>query len=121
MTAHQGEVIAVKELRQLATPMDSTLQVDIRLPVGVTYKTAENLKVYPENNRTLVLKALECVGMKFDTRVKFEAKGKLPFPNKSSAGELLSKYVDLQGKLSKATVKNLRDMLPATNLEVRKE
>ena len=121
LTAHQGEVIAVNELRQLATPMDSTLQVDIRLPAGVTYKTAENLKVYPENNRSLVQKALECVGMKFDTKVKFEAKGKLPFPNKTSAGELLSKYVDLQGKLSKATVKSLRDMLPATSTEVRKE
>lgn len=121
MMAHQGEVIAVKELRQIATATDSTLQVDIRLPAGVSYKTAENLKVYPENNQTLVQKALKSVGMMLDTPIKFEAKGKLPYPNKITAGQLLSKYIDLQGKLSKATAKNLRELLHVSQSEVRKE
>lgn len=121
MNSHQGEVIAVHELRQVSTTTESTLQVDIRLPEGVVYKTAENLKVYPENSPQLVLKALECVGLASSTRINFFAKGKLPFPNTIDAGELLSKYVDLQGYLSKAAVKNLKDLLPANSAEIKKE
>jgi sulfite reductase alpha subunit-like flavoprotein len=121
MNSFEGEVVAVKELRQVASSTDSTLQVDIKLPSGVSYKTAENLKVYPENNRNLVQKALSSVGLTSDTKLRFEAKGKLPFPNYLTAGELFLKYIDLQGCLSKAKVKQLRDLLPTNHAEIRKE
>ena len=73
--------MAVKELRQVSSAIESTLQVDIKVSPGIAYKTGENLKIYPENSKESVRKALECTGLAHDTVLVFESAGKIPFPS----------------------------------------
>ena len=115
MESFIGTVIAVKELRQVSSATESTLQIDIKLSQGNTYKTGENLKIYPENSKESVRKALECTGLAFDIVLVFETAGKLPFPSHIQASQLFKKFPDLQGPLKKSTIKNLIEMVRDPN------
>lgn len=119
LQSFEGEIVAIRELRQRPSETDSTLHVDIKLPEGVTYKTAENLKIYPRSNPILVNRLLNHLGLSGDLILQFESKSKLPFKSPISLAELLFEYLDIQGMLKKSSIKQLMDV--AINPAVKSE
>ena len=113
MNSFEGEIVSTKELRQKPSPTESTLHVEIKLPEGVTYKTAGNLKIYPKTSQALINRLLSHQGWSADTVLTFESKSKLPFPSPIKLTQLLREYVDLQGMLKKSNLKALYEIAKA--------
>jgi len=113
LSAHKAEVVEMRDLRQKNTETGRTIHIEMNLPEGVTYETASNLILYPENceeNVDLVLKnVLELNGdEKFSLRLnkRFSGNIKKPFPSPITVREYLTRWIDLQGVLKKTTLKN---------------
>lgn len=115
LRSFEGEIIAIKELRQKPGATDSTLHVDIRLPENASYKTGENLKIYPQTSKELVHKLLNHLDLNPKSTLSFESKSKLPFPSTITVEELFTHYIDLQGYLKKTTIKALQDIAKTEN------
>lgn len=97
----------IRELRQ-RTDDGSTLHVEIDCAsAGLSYKTAQNLAVYPENSGSLVHKAADLLNLNLDDVFDLEqnldgnAKGKFkyPIPSPLSVRTYLTKFCDLQSAL----------------------
>lgn len=119
------DITGIRELRQ-KTSDGSTLHVELNSgAAGVTYKTAYNLGIYPENNPEIVAKAASVLG--FDLDDVFEitqnpdapSKGKFkhPVPSPISVKTYLTKFCDLQSALRK---KQLKDLAPFCSNEDNK-
>ena len=117
MNAHSGRILTIKELRQSASPIESTLQVDIEIKEGILYKTADNLKIYPENSERNVNIALKSIGLDGDTMLEFSGVSVLPFPSPIKARSLLKKFVDLQGTVKKSNIRNLAEGVKDPNVK----
>jgi NADPH-ferrihemoprotein reductase len=86
---------------------------------GLTYKTATNLAVFPENTYEDAHQVAKLLGydlsqrFAFKSNPNFESKrstaAKHPFPTPCTVQEALTKYVDLRGALRK---KLLSDLIP---------
>ena len=84
-------------------------------PLGLKYKTANNLAVFPENNPDDVQLCAKRLGLNLKQRFAFKLnplsnkKGaiKHPFQTPTTIEEALMKFVDLTGQLSKRTLKDL--------------
>lgn len=107
LASHSAKVTFSRELRQ-KTDDGSTLHVEIDISKnGISYMTAQNLALYPENTDDIVEKAARTFGVDLDAifsleekenngaRVKFEH----PFPTPISVKTYLSKFCDLQGPI----------------------
>jgi len=110
-------IALIRELRQ-KTHDGSTLHVEIdNKAAGLTYKTAQNLGIYPENATSLVQKAASLLGLELKTVFSVEqnpevvTKGKFkhPIPSPISVETYLTRFCDLQGALRK---KQLKDLAP---------
>lgn len=99
-------------MKQKSTELDSTIEIELEYPCEKQYETAGNIYVFPENTETNVNKALEIVGVSADQILKisstpFNNRGKMPCPEIITAGNLLRRFVDLQGYLKKSVLKRL--------------
>lgn len=109
-----GRDVRIKEIRQLRQQSDlfelgSTIEVSYDVKeAGITYKTATNLAVFPENTEEDVAKVATLLGYDLEKRFVFKANpdskkanAKHPFPTPCTVREALTKYVDLRGALRK--------------------
>ena len=128
-----GKDVKIKSIRELrqkySTKFDdgshideteggSTLEITYDLEgTGLSYKSATNLALFPENPIDDVKLCAEILG--FDTDAIFSFKpnpnaqskrstaAKHPFPTPVSVGEALRKYVDLRGTMRKKLLTDL--------------
>lgn len=94
----------------------STIEVTYDLKgAGVTYKTATNLAIFPENSIEEVEACAKRLGYNLNQRFVFKAnpnsakKGnaKHPFPTPTTVREALLKFVDLKGPIRKKLLKDI--------------
>lgn len=107
LAAQTAPITLIRELRQ-KTDDGSTLHVEIDCgAVGMTYKTAANLAVYPENSREVVERAAKLLGLNLKDVFSVEAnsaidnknKFKHPIPSPISIETYLTKFCDLQSAI----------------------
>ena len=100
-------ITLIRELRQ-KTHDGSTLHVEIdNKAAGLTYKTAQNLGIYPENSTSIVQRTATHLGLDLKTIFSVEqnpevvTKGKFkhPVPSPISVETYLTRFCDLQGTL----------------------
>ena len=109
----------IRELRQkssLDMVHGSTLEVTFDLEgTGMSYKTATNLAVFPQNSAEDVKLCADLLGYKLDQAFVFKANpnaqskraAKHPFPTPTTVEEALKRYVDLRGALRKKLLTDL--------------
>jgi NADPH-ferrihemoprotein reductase len=93
----------------------STLHLEFNLKgSGLTYHTADNLAILPENNSEMVNKLASILGYNLEEIIDFEPTEegeendwKLQYPTPCSVKELLTCYIDLSGKVNQSTLKHL--------------
>ena len=59
LQAHKAKIVEMRDLRQKSTETGRTIHLEMQLPDGVTYDTAANLILYPENSKENVEKMLK--------------------------------------------------------------
>jgi sulfite reductase alpha subunit-like flavoprotein len=126
-TGFDLRIIKIRELRQksglshdLGDERGSTLEVTYDLTnSGLTYKTATNLAIFPENPQSDVELVAKLLGFYNDLEQRFMFKPNPNFASKRAAApkhpflgpctvrEALTKYVDLRGQLRKKLVTDL--------------
>jgi NADPH-ferrihemoprotein reductase len=115
LSSASANLTLIKELRQ-KTSDGSTLHVEIDCAsAGLTYQTAQNLAIYPENSSDIVNKAAQLLGLNLDDVFTIEKNSeneddesfKHPIPSPISVETYLSKFCDLQGALRKKQLKEL--------------
>ncbi|CDW71895.1 nadph--cytochrome p450 reductase [Stylonychia lemnae] len=110
--------IPIKYIKQLRQNLDegSTLEISYDLnDSGLSYKTAANLALFPQNDISDVVLCAE--RLKIDINKKFilktnpnsSKKGSIkhPFPTPATVQQALQDYIDLKGKVGKKTLKDL--------------
>jgi NADPH-ferrihemoprotein reductase len=93
----------------------STLHLEFNLAnSGLTYRTADNLSILPENSSSQVEAIARALKYDLDEIVDLvpnpdldEDDFKLMYPTPCTVRDLLTNYVDIQGKLSHASLKSL--------------
>ncbi len=80
----------------------------------MTYKTATNLAVFPENTEEDVTKVAQLLKYDLDQRFVFKANAdskksnaKHPFPTPCTVREALTKFIDFRGTLRKKLISDL--------------
>lgn len=127
-TAPRAEVTVNRELRThhtkaakgskavISAEAGSTRHIEIDLhSVNLTYHTADNLAILPENNPEVVNQLAKSQGYNLDQTIRIEAiagaedeaEFKQTFPNPCTVREALSLYFDLQGPVKQALLKHL--------------
>lgn len=128
-TAPRAEVVVNRELRakhasghhlgdkaHLSADEGSTRHVEIQLKdVNLSYHTADNLAILPENNPENVEKLVKCLGYELDHVFRIEpvvgsedyGEFKQTFPNPCTVREAFSQYFDIQGPIKQALLKHL--------------
>lgn len=118
-SAPHAKILVNRELRSDAPPgtkdVGSTRHIEIDLNnTGVTYQTADNLAILPENNATLVSNLAAAQGydlngfFTLEPTAEGEADFKLPFPTPCSVKELLTSYMDIQGLVKYTAMKHIQ-------------
>jgi len=107
----QGIVVENRELVSLHSPdARSKRHIELKLPVGVTYRAGDYLAVLPRNSDDLVDRALRRFGLASDVMVTISSQAAsrgLPAGHPISCGDLLSNYVELSTPATKAQVRTL--------------
>lgn len=121
-TAKRAKVVVNRELRP-STVGGSTVHVELDLrDTGVTYQTADNLAVLPENETSVVERLATRFGYDLDQWVSIEAvdpAGELPFPSPCTIGDVLTRYLAINSAPRKGPLKQLAFF--ASNPEERAE
>jgi sulfite reductase alpha subunit-like flavoprotein len=116
--AREAWVKSVTDMRQANERSSSgqvlgrCLEVEVELPEGMTYETAGNLGIFPENDPESVdvmLSSLNLYGNEVFRLNRTDTPGsvKLPCPNPISVRDFLSRFIDLHGKLKPSVIKKL--------------
>jgi NADPH-ferrihemoprotein reductase len=113
----RATVTTNRELRNLSfgksdkEGIGSTRHIEINLrDVGLTYFTADNLAVLPENESSVVEKLAKYMNYHLDDVVEFtgrEAGFVAPYPTPCTVRELLTSYADIQGPVRHSLLKQL--------------
>jgi NADPH-ferrihemoprotein reductase len=115
LSSSSANFTLLKELRQ-KTDDGSTLHVEIDCAsAGLTYQTAQNLSIYPENSSDDVEKVAKLLGLNLgdvftiEKNPEDEKSGsfKHPIPSPISVETYLTKFCDIQGSLKKKQLKDL--------------
>jgi NADPH-ferrihemoprotein reductase len=106
--AHTDCVCTVN--RELRDKSDggSTKHIEVALPKGVKYNTADNAAVLPHNDKAMVGDVISA--LKMDANETFALKpndGKHVFPTPCSVTDLVTKYTDINSPLRRADLKVL--------------
>ncbi|GLZ29697.1 bifunctional cytochrome P450/NADPH--P450 reductase 2 [Lentzea sp. NBRC 105346] len=99
---HEMSAMTVLESRELAA---GKWFLKVRLPEGVTYRTADHLTVLPSNPADLVTRA--CTLLHLDPDAVVSVRGKLPIDRPLTVRTLLTHFVELQDELTPAQVEVL--------------
>ena len=127
MQSKSCPISAVYELRQ-DNEFGSTLHLDLDISqIGISYKTAQNIIVYPENDIESVEEIAKLLGYSLNDKIVLEEnkdfQGKLkfkhPFPSPLSIKNFLMKFCDLHGPLRKKTLKEVSEFV--SDAEARKK
>ena len=102
--SHVGKILKIEELRQKPSELLSTVKIDISLPAGVDYQTAQNLLIFPKNTKKNVGRILEYLNLQGDEILTLnpeflsEKKNdyKLFFPNNLKIKSILKKFIDIK-------------------------
>ena len=124
LKAFSATILDIKELRQVASEIESTLLLELKLPEGKSYKTAGNVLLFPENSPDAVKKALECVGLRDEELLVIkpgQTNPKMPCPERITVGNFFRSFVDLQGMLKKSTLKNLAKIVSCPRVALQLE
>ncbi|KAL4115427.1 hypothetical protein PRIC2_013589 [Phytophthora ramorum] len=111
-TAKSAKVVVNRELRP-STEGGSTVHVELDLRgTGVTYHTADNLAVLPENETSVVERLAKRLGYDLDQWVSVQpvssdAHGELPFPSPCTIEEILTRYLAVNSAPRKGPLKQL--------------
>lgn len=107
LTSVSANITSIRELRQ-KTHDGSTLHVEIDCAsAGISYKTAQNLAIYPENSSDVVIKAANLLNLNLNdvfevtqnSELASKGKFKHPIPSPISVKTYLTKFCDLQSAL----------------------
>ncbi|ETV88103.1 hypothetical protein H257_01459 [Aphanomyces astaci] len=94
----EAKLVETRQLRQ-STASGSTLHLEFDIKhAGVTYATADNLAILPENDPALVTRVATALRFDEDGVVELKALDKatkLPFPTPATIRTILSQYLDL--------------------------
>ncbi|CAI5731945.1 unnamed protein product [Hyaloperonospora brassicae] len=111
-TAKSTKVVVNRELRQ-ATRGGSTVHVELDLRgTGVTYQTADNLAVLPENEMNVVERLAAHMDYDLEQWMSLEFTGEsqhdeYPFPSPCTVGEILIRYLAINSAPRKGPLKQL--------------
>jgi len=116
--------------RELRTPLasatssvGSTRHIELQLPASMSYLTADNVAVLPENSPQLVSEVAAAMGYSLEQVLQVSDladSSKKPFPLPVSVRDLLTLYLDLTGELRHSTAKLLlRHLHPSVSSERR--
>lgn len=102
--AKKAKVIEIKEMRQVSTDDLSTLQIQLQLPAGETYETAQNMVIFPRNTQNMVDKMLvyleksgaELVCLNPKVTPEELKKTVLSFPANTPLRSILAKFIDIK-------------------------
>jgi sulfite reductase (NADPH) flavoprotein alpha-component len=88
------------------------LEVEMELPDGKTYETAENLGIFPENDQEsvdIMLSSLNLSGNEVFRLNRTDKPGiaKLPCPTPISVRDFLGRFIDHHGKLKPSVMKKM--------------
>jgi sulfite reductase alpha subunit-like flavoprotein len=102
----------VNERNSSGQVLGRCLEVEMELPEGMTYETAGNLGIFPENDPEsvdIMLSSLNLYGNEVFRLRRTDAPGsaKLPCPNPISVRDFLGRFIDLHGKLKPSVIKKL--------------
>jgi len=112
-----ANITLIRELRQ-RTDDGSTVHIEIdNGSVGVSYRTADNLAMFPENDLETVEKVAKLLGLNLDEVFTLEEnedvdkkiKFKFPFPTPCSVRTFLTKFCDLHSPIRKKQLKDLSE------------
>lgn len=117
-TAPRAPVLVNRELRTVGNKdpkaVGSTRHIEIDLQaVGLSYYTADNLAILPENSPQSVAAVAGALGYNLDELFKIEpvageeAEYKAAFPTPCSVREALTLYLDIQGPVKLSMLKHL--------------
>jgi cytochrome P450/NADPH-cytochrome P450 reductase len=107
----QGVIVENRELVDMSSQeARSKRHIELKLPVGMTYRAGDYLAVLPRNSDDLVDRALRRFGLASDVMVTINSQSAsrgLPAGHPISCGDLLSNYVELSTPATKAQVRAL--------------
>jgi NADPH-ferrihemoprotein reductase len=114
LSSSSANLTSIRELRQ-KTDDGSTIHVEIDCAsAGLSYQTAQNLGIYPENGSDMVNKAAKLLGLNLSDVFAIEKNPeneqgnfKHPIPSPISIETYLTKFCDLQGSMRKKQLKDL--------------
>ena len=119
MQSKSCPISTIYELRQ-NNEFGSTLHLDIDISQAeISYKTAQNILIYPENDIESVEEVAKILDYSLDDKIVLEEnkdfQGKLkfkhPFPSPLSVQNFLIKFCDLHGPLRKKTLKDISEFV----------
>ncbi|POM69050.1 NADPH-cytochrome p450 reductase [Phytophthora palmivora] len=111
-TSKQAKVVVNRELRP-STEGGSTVHVELDLRgTGVTYQTADNLAVMPENETSVVERLAKRMDYDLDQWVSLKPVAadlncEFPFPSPCTIEEILTRYLGINSAPRKAPLKQL--------------
>lgn len=116
-----AEIIGVRELRQKATPLLSSLEVTLALPDESEYLTADNLLIFPKNKRETVENLLKHFSLHGSETISYNqamltADDRLNFPDHTSVRDILENYIDLNSGLKNSQLKKIQAYDPCADL-----
>lgn len=102
-----GQIVKITELRQMPTSELSTLKIDIKLAANDTYRTAENIVIYPKNTKSAVYKMLgyllengdQLVVLNPKLHPDIAQKVTLQFPLLWKLKRILRNFIDIKGAI----------------------
>jgi NADPH-ferrihemoprotein reductase len=109
--------------RPSSEEIGSTLHLEFNLAgSGLTYRTADNLSIFPENPSGLVEAIAKALRYDLDEIIDLVPNEeddsndfKLMYPTPCTVRDLLTNYVDIQGKLTHGSMKSLLAYIPDAN------
>ena len=118
------QVFANRELQQRTGPDGSdrsTRHIEVKLPVGMTYRAGDHLSIVPSNSAALIERVTRRFGLRDDDHVRLDAaegrRASLPAGQPMSIQRLLGDYVELQ---TVATRKHIQSMAEHSRCPVTK-
>ena len=116
----KARVVNAYDLRQKNSPTGRTIHVEFEQPDEISYKTANNLTQFAENSEDNVKIALNLLKHDCDSGDVFQITNNLkvvnqetllPFPTPITIHHFLHKFINLQGIVTKTTLKHVATWL----------
>lgn len=117
------KIVEKKELRNNANNADAGSTLHVEFDIGSTdlkWQTADNFAILSENNKEVIEKLAQKMNWNLDEVVIIDPVDddfKHPFPTPATIGDILRKYVDIQGQLKMSTGNSLLSFVSSSHKE----